>query len=68
MEDIDGGLHRVVDGQSLDEDVDEDDIYYKPICEHRASNTIDFNFSSQQLGRTCSNVTLSCPQYSFLSV
>ena len=26
MEDIDGGLHPAVDGQSLDEDEDEEDI------------------------------------------
>ena len=26
MEDIDGGLHPAVDGQSLDEDEDEDEV------------------------------------------
>ena len=29
MEDIDGGLHPAVDGQSLDEDEDEDDLTWK---------------------------------------
>ena len=28
MEDIDGGLHPAVDGQSLDDDDDDDDVEY----------------------------------------
>ena len=33
MEDIDGGPHPAVDGQSLDEDEDEDSVYLKTIPE-----------------------------------
>ena len=32
MKDIDGGLHPAVDGQTLDEDDDEDEMYQVGCC------------------------------------